>query len=277
MSKPILTFPCKFQPDDLEKRVDSHFCQSCDHSVIDFRNASEAEIKSTFANAEKKTCGIFNSNQVTQKTTIIPLGIQRRIGLSLFGILGLISPVVTSSCETESNENTETENLFGKLKFPLFLRGKLVDQESKAPLKNAVIKVLQQNKILVAGVTNENGDFIMSLNRDELSGEKFDLILENTGYVSDTIKKNKYIASTFLELMMKVEPVLPDTYSYNRGKTIPLPEMPFATLGFVSYPINQIPNDFDGNPLFHLDTKKKNNAPVFDAKNPLYWLDTLKK
>ncbi|MDH4472711.1 MAG: hypothetical protein QE487_08870 [Fluviicola sp.] len=276
MSKPIITFPCKYQPNDLEKRGDSHFCQSCDHSVIDFRNATEAEINSTLTSSEKKTCGIFHSNQVTQKTTIIPIGIQRRIGLSLFGILGLISPVVTSSCETETPENTESKNLFDNFKFPLFLRGKLVDQESKAPLKNAVIKVLQQDKILVAGVTNENGDFIVALNRDELSDEKFDLILENTGYISDTIKKNKYFPSTFLELVMKVEPTLPDSYTYNRENVTSIPLFTHATLGFVGL---ERPTSFESNPLFCLELKKKkeNNAPVFDANNPLYWLDTLKK
>lgn len=276
MSKPIITFPCKYQPSDLEKRGDSHFCQSCDHAVIDFRNASEAEIHRTLATSDKKTCGIFRSNQATQKTTVIPIGIQRRIGLSLFGILGLISPVVTSSCETETPENTESKNLFSNLKFPLFLRGKLLDQESKAPLKNAVIKVLQQEKILVAGVTNENGDFIVALNRDELSDEKFDLILENTGYISDTIKKNKYFPSTFLELVMKVEPTLPDSYTYNRENVTSTPLFTHATLGFVGL---EHPTNFENNPLFCLEIKKKkkNNAPVFDANNPLYWLDTLKK
>lgn len=257
MQKPIITFPCKYQPGDLEKRGDSHFCQSCDHSVIDFRNAREAEIHRTLATSDKKTCGIFRSNQVTQKTTVIPLGIQRRIGLSLFGILGLISPVVTSSCETETAENTETENLFSNLKFPLFLRGKLVDQESKAPLKNAVIKVLQQDKILVAGVTNGNGDFIMSLNRDELSGEKFDLILENTGYISDTLKKNKYIASTFLELVMKAEPILPNSYSYESGTTMVLPETEYMTLGFVGLETHQYDVTLNDSPLYWLQCGPK--------------------
>ena len=208
MSKPILTFPCKYQPNDLEKRGDSHFCQSCDHTVIDFRNASEAEINSTFANAEKKTCGIFHSNQVTQKTTVIPIGIQRKIGLSLFGILGLISPVVTSSCETTTDKH-EIEKLFSNLKLPLFLRGRVIDEQTKKPLPHVSIQLIQNTRIVLSGVTNDNGEFVFALKEHNLSSPDFDLLLESFGYMSETIHNPKDWKKKRLEMTLDLVPSKP--------------------------------------------------------------------
>lgn len=205
MSKPILTFPCKYQPGDLEKRSDSHFCLSCDHSVIDFRNASEAEINSTLATSDKKTCGIFNLNQVTQKTTVIPLGIQRRIGLSLFGILGLISPVVTSSCETTNNKH-EIEKLFSNLKLPLFLRGRVIDEQTKKPLAHASIQLIQDSRVVLTGITNDSGEFVFALKEHNLSSPDFDLLLESFGYISENVHNPEEWDKKPLEIALELVP-----------------------------------------------------------------------
>jgi hypothetical protein len=67
MSKPVLTLPCKYTLSDFEKRGDRHHCASCNHSLKDFRNATDEEIREAISTADVKTCGIFYPSQLGSK------------------------------------------------------------------------------------------------------------------------------------------------------------------------------------------------------------------
>lgn len=192
MSKPILTLPCKHSLSDFEQRGDLHHCQSCDHSLKDFRNATDAEIREAITAATGNTCGIFNPDQVTAKSSTFYLGLQRRVGLSLLGILGFVSPMVMTSCTstppTDPHTGTKEENAFSKLKFPMYLKGTLMDQATQTPIINARIRILQQDKTLLSGHTDNNGRFAITVHEGDLSNAHFDLILDKMGYVNDTIR-----------------------------------------------------------------------------------------
>ena len=214
MTKPILTLPCKYTLNDFEQRGDLHHCKACNHSLIDFRNATDQEIQSELTKNNGRSCGIFNASQVQAKSTTYQLGFKQRIGLSLLGILGFISPAVLTSCETpdlnkQSKEEKE-EIAFSKLKFPLYLRGKLVDEVTKKPLSKAKITFLQYNYELFSGETDENGHFSIQIKGRDFANPHFDLILEQVGYISDTLfdldpdNKEKL---THLSLSLHAEPI----------------------------------------------------------------------
>ena len=213
MTKPILTLPCKYTLNDFEQRGDLHHCQSCNHSLIDFRNATDEEIHTEIKKNNGRSCGIFNASQVQAKSTTYQLGFKQRIGLSLLGILGFISPAVLTSCETpdlkEQSKEEKEEIAFSKLKFPLYLRGKLVDSQNQKPIIMVQVNVMQENKVLLSGTTDENGEFKIKLEKGNLSSAHFDLVMERFGYLNDTLRaldaKNKR-GLTNLELSLEAMP-----------------------------------------------------------------------
>lgn len=255
MTKPILTLPCKYTLNDFEQRGDLHHCQSCNHSLIDFRNATDEEIQSELTKNNSRSCGIFNASQVQAKSTTYQLGFKQRIGLSLLGILGFISPAVLTSCETpdlkEQSKEEKEEIAFSKLKFPLYLRGKLVDSQNQKPIIMVQVNVMQENKVLLSGTTDENGEFKIKLEKGYLSSAHFDLVMERFGYINDTLRsldaKNKRVLNN-LELSLEALPQS-TTHFPDEGE-IRFVKMEYMTTGLVS-PYFRYHNEYSN--LSHLD------------------------
>lgn len=191
MSKPILTLPCKYTLTDFEKRDGKHHCAVCDHSLKDFRNSTNEEILQAISQPGTKTCGIFYPSQLGSRTSSFTTGFQRQIGLSLLGILGFMGPALLTSCDNAPpagpQDPIREQSAFSKLKFPLYLRGKLIDKNTKEPVKNASIRILQHDKTLLTGTTDKDGNFKIRIGQNDLSDTHFDLILHRYGYVNDTI------------------------------------------------------------------------------------------
>jgi hypothetical protein len=193
MAKPILILPCKYNLSDFEQKNGSHHCKACDHSLKDFRNSTEDEISNALSETNGKTCGIFHTSQVTHQTTTYQLGLQRRIGLSLLGILGFIAPAILTSCnETpqipEVKEDLSNGNdAFSKLKFPMIVSGYLRDKSTDEALVMSEVAVCQQKTIIRTTKTDNTGFFRIELQRRDLSSADFDLIVKQLNYKTDTI------------------------------------------------------------------------------------------
>jgi hypothetical protein len=101
-----------------------------------------------------------------------------------------MGPALLTSCDETSKTGTDTtgkQTAFSKLKFPLYLRGKLVDKTTQQPVANAAVRILQQDQTLLTGTTDKHGDFKIRIGQNDLSGSHFDLILHRSGYVNDTV------------------------------------------------------------------------------------------
>ena len=186
MSKPILTLPCKYNIGDFGQRNGAHHCNACDHNLVDFRNATDEEIAAALKAAGSKTCGIFRNDQTVARTSVFQLGLQRRVGLSLLGILGFISPVVLTSCDS-AQDTEQQQNAFSKLRFPMQLKGTLTDKRTNKPISNAEISILQNDKTLLTGKTDDKGRFHIEVKEGDLSDSHFDLVLARLGYTNDTL------------------------------------------------------------------------------------------
>lgn len=180
MSKPILTLPCKQNLQTLEKRALDYYCNSCDKVLTDFRGKTDSEIEFILANATNQICGIMYPSQIDYKRSdlVIPR-CQSRIGLSLFGILGLLGPVMVS-CEENHLPISETnikKEAFNTLHFPLILRGTLTDRYSSDPLGNSEVELIQHGTVIRKEKTNEKGEFEIKIQEKDLNNEVFELTL----------------------------------------------------------------------------------------------------
>jgi hypothetical protein len=215
MAKPILTLPCKYTLSDLGQKDGQHHCKACDHSIRDFRNATGEEISRAIAESDQRTCGIFYPAQVSHKTTTYQLGIQRRVGLSLLGILGFISPVALTSCDEttsvpETNKDVSKEDAaFAQLKFPMIVSGYLRDKANNDPLAMSEISICQNNTIIRTVKTDTDGFFTVKLEKKDLSSADFDLVIERLSYKPDTVREIGHLAKedrTHLVLKLEAYP-----------------------------------------------------------------------
>lgn len=253
MSKPILMLPCKYTLSDFEQRDGAHHCKACSHSLIDFRNATDEELHAALQAAGNKTCGIFRPDQVGAKTSVIQLGLQRQIGLSLLGILGLTAPMVTS-CEKQQpveKDIAAEKNAFGKLKFPLRMKGKLIDRTTGLPLPSSEIRMMQNGLQVLAWKTDADGSFDVELKEGQLNDAHFHLVLERMGYINDTIRAvDTWAADKQQQMQLTLqaipapdpEPIYDDPERFDWTTCIPM------ALGNVSYapppdPPLFVPND----------------------------------
>lgn len=188
MSKPHLTLPCKYKLNDFTKVDQGYHCSSCDHHLQDFRHLSPDELNQVLAASAGKTCGIFNHHQVTSKVNRFETGIQRRLGVSLLGILGFISPAILTSCNDHSGESVQHQQAFGTLDFPLYLKGKLMDQRTHKPVTEAQVWLDQDNKTILTARTDSRGKFVIRINEGDLNDHQFNLILRHQIYEEETLR-----------------------------------------------------------------------------------------
>lgn len=218
MAKPILTLPCKYQLSDFEQRGDVHHCASCDHSLKDFRHSTNDEIGKALSEANGKTCGIFHAVQVEAKTTAFQLGLQRRMSLSLLGILGFIAPAALTSCNTkatvkfpeEKSPKEQEAEAFSKLKFPMNISGRLTERYSdNLPLAMATIRICHGKTVLRTTQTDTDGHFSITLEKSDLKTPDFELVVERLGYESQTVDEVESLTDykrKHLSIALKAQP-----------------------------------------------------------------------
>jgi hypothetical protein len=190
MKKPTMTLPCKMHLSDLSKEEKGYHCASCDKVLTDFRGKSNEETLAIIQSSPGKVCGVFDPNQFDYKvSTLHLLPSQRSVGLSLLGILGFLGPII-SSCETQDVKATEIKaKAFNNLKFPMTISGNLKDEKTGQPLAFSPIEIQQGGMVILKGTTDSLGNFSITVNKNDLKQETFDLIYGSKDHISDTLKK----------------------------------------------------------------------------------------
>jgi len=203
--KPLMSLPCKNRYADMEKREAGYHCKNCDHVLTDFRNSTEEEIHSAIQANPGKICGVFNPHQFDFKVSHVQIPALNTVGFSLLGILGFLGPVVMTSCESDPAAGKK-QDAFNVLKFPLHLKGTLRDEEGGI-LRNFKLQVLQHNQVVKTGMTDEHGNFDITIYKGDLDQETFDMVFGKAMVVNDTLPMNlgKFHSGKKVKLTIKAE------------------------------------------------------------------------
>lgn len=211
MNKPILSLPCNQSHTQMEKRDGDYYCSSCEKTLIDFRQKTDSEISQIISSNPKRVCGIFHNHQISSKISSVALSnASYRVGLSLLGILGFLGPI-TSSCESAPDDATMVkQQAFNKLKFPMKISGQLRDEKTGKPLAHSPVEIQQEGKTILKGYTDEAGNFELTVQKDHLKKETFELIYLSKNHAADTLHQQKlesFAKGKKLILTLKAEAV----------------------------------------------------------------------
>jgi|GEM_PF-2221773 len=192
---PFLSLPCKMHFDDLSEEEKGYHCSNCDKVLTDFRDKSNEEVVDTIRASEKQVCGVFHQSQFDFKTSSVHFSAsQRRVGLSLLGILGFLGPVMTGCSDDHPKNDLNTgsqeikQKAFNNLKFPMSVEGTLKDEKTGLPLALADVSIFQNGKVIRTGKTDAQGNFGMILQQSDLIKENFDFIVSKKAYETDTLR-----------------------------------------------------------------------------------------
>ncbi len=205
-----MSLPCNQSHTQMEKRDGGYYCSSCEKTLTDFRQKTEPEIKQIISSNPGRVCGIFHNHQVRSKTSHVALSnASYRVGLSLLGILGFLGPI-TSSCESAPDDAALVkQKAFNKLKFPMKISGQLKDEKTGEPLAKSPVEIQQDGKTILKGYTDEAGNFELTVNKEDLKKETFDLIYLSKNHIADTLHKQNLESlakGKKLILTLKAEP-----------------------------------------------------------------------
>lgn len=190
MKKPIMTLPCKMQLSDLESTPSGFHCANCQKTLIDFRTKSTNEVHETIVQESGRVCGIFHRDQFDYKTTTYSLSsLSNSVGLSLLGILGFVSPLLTG-CGNDQQDKAAVEaqkKAFKHLKFPMHVQGMLTEEQTGKALPHAAIQLQQNGETIRTVQTDQLGHFDFVINRGDLKQETFHLIFGSSATNKDTL------------------------------------------------------------------------------------------
>lgn len=183
-----MSLPCNQSHTRMEKRDPGYYCSSCEKVLTDFRQKTETEIKQIIMSNPGKVCGIFHNHQISSKISHVALSnASYRVGLSLLGILGFLGPI-TSSCESAPDDAALVkQKAFNKLKFPMTISGQLKDETTGKPLAKSRVEIQQEGKTILKGCTDESGNFELTVHKDHLKKETFELIYLAKNHRADTL------------------------------------------------------------------------------------------
>jgi len=218
MDKPIMTLPCKMHLSELSKEEKGFHCASCDKVLTDFRGKTNEETVAIIQSNPGKVCGVFDPHQFDYKvSTLHLLPSQRSVGLSLLGILGFLGPII-SSCETQDVKATEIKSkAFTNLKFPLTISGNLKDEKTGQPLAFSPVEIQQAGIVILKSTTDALGNFSITVNKNDLEQETFDLIYSAKNHIADTLSHQTLFGhskSKKLTLTLKAEAKCVKTIQY---------------------------------------------------------------
>lgn len=126
--------PCHEPPGNMKPVKGGYFCDSCAHTVTDFRSMSEEEIKDYFKNKKGKTCGIFHPEQIHNEEPAIITGNINFFNLSaaqkfLCALLLCFNTGLFTGCSTTGTP----KEVVGELEEPRYEMGAV------APLKDDTV------------------------------------------------------------------------------------------------------------------------------------------
>lgn len=223
-SKPILTFPCKEHLGTLVQTGDKHYyCSGCAKSLRDYTADSEEDFQTNLKHETDlgNNCGVFRKDQFNMYLPSPVTGFfQKPMRWSVLAILGAVS-MLTTACdeqpEAKPHKPDEKENemdLFRKLKFPIYLRGKVntnYEEDRHLPL---TVQLIEHGNVIYETQTTEDGYYVIELQKNMLKTPDFELVISGMGFKKDTVDNTFFVTEYFrkpLTISMDAS-VLPDKY-----------------------------------------------------------------
>ena len=180
--------PCKENWNNMQENQNGRFCSSCQKSVFDFTQFSDAELSNWFIKNQGKTCGKFKPDQLNRlianrsnfslrwfKPNLIAASLIAFLTLPKLSKATNISPHSTYISDHKKPikegkiEKTIAEDF-------ITIKGNVVDHDEKQPIVGAGIRI-KGSKIVAT--TDSNGDFELKLQRKDFKND----IVVQVGYI----------------------------------------------------------------------------------------------
>jgi len=167
--------PCKEQWELMQPHANGKFCGSCQKSVIDFTNFTDAELKRWFSENKGKNCGRLKPEQLDRlisakdnytlsrfKPSLIAASLLAFLSFPKLSDAKVIKPPFSQTERYHSSTAFEkkTEILADTLKT---IKGRVIDKDDKQPLPSVSVMV---NQRLAFASTDEKGNFEIKLPSD---------------------------------------------------------------------------------------------------------------
>jgi hypothetical protein len=202
--------PCHENWERMQPNERGRYCTNCNKTVIDFSLFTDKQIIEFFTNAATAVCGRFNSYQLNRELacveprnhflykllfgTALTLGIA---GSASANSLVNMKPLVKQYGLKSEKQNDEPP--ISGSDSTNYVKGKVIDKETKQPLPFAAV-VLLNNKVPVGGAqTDISGQFAIEIPLN-LIGKKLKLETVYVGYTGDTIEIKSNIIPLTVEL-----------------------------------------------------------------------------
>lgn len=190
--------PCHENWQNMTPKQQGRFCQSCQKTVVDFTNMSDAAILNYFKNANGRVCGRLNKNQL-EKTYPVPstnagtkwlkagflasgllaASVSQGQEHTLLGKIAIEQPLETKQEEKKETIPESSENTFESIT----IKGKVVDEENE-PLIGVTILIADTN---MGTVTDIDGTYILNIPSDILHHPSWELRISYLGYATENI------------------------------------------------------------------------------------------
>ncbi len=186
--------PCSENPQNMLKTENGKFCFACSKNVIDFTQMTDNEIIQFLSKNSENQCGTFKKTQIDRvlienENSIIRNYFTKTISFfSSLLILSTYNQTFANSNITETHTNQFEKNKFKEIEksdsSKKFVKGKVIDIDSKEPIFEATVKIVGTN---IRTFTDENGEFAIEI-PDSLIGKAFSIEVFYIGFNSNKFK-----------------------------------------------------------------------------------------
>ncbi|MCO4293896.1 carboxypeptidase-like regulatory domain-containing protein [Solitalea sp. MAHUQ-68] len=198
--------PCSKNWNNMTFNDQGRFCDSCQKTVIDFRNLSDNEIIEYIKITNAKTCGNLSQSQLN-RVLAKPISRTKR----LFSVLGslLISLGIINQAKAESNStdisitnqqfvnNSESITSTDSVRI---VKGTVVDETDETPLPGAFVTIIGTN---ITIQTDLNGFFSLYIPSNISLRSMIEF--KSLGYQTRRIRLSKLIKSEKKTIKIKLD------------------------------------------------------------------------
>lgn len=210
--------PCSEKWNNMDEDGRNKFCQSCQKTIYDFANLSNAEILDKLKKSKEKVCGRFTTEQLNQELKVhgersfvsyrIFAGSLLLIGLAATPVFAQGDPIVieTETTDAESQQETtlqEDSTHIGQYHIKGIIREDLTNEP--IPFASVYIKGTD-----VITTTDFNGQFILYL-PDDMVGADLVVGTKMIGYKNSEIPVSSNDFGSSLGLMVELKLVQEET------------------------------------------------------------------
>ena len=193
-----LSFNCPEAIHEMKRTKNGLRCETCVHTIIDFSEMTNAEIRDILSRKEEKVCGVFKAGQVRNRQKSF---VEARFKLAFTAVFlfGLSSNIFAQN-ETDviRKDSLEISQLQSYK-----LVGRVIDNQTKEPMIGCKISVKSDSlKSTIGAVSDINGKYQL-----EVKGIKGDSLVVKFEYISFETTEHTFVLGEILtedELIVKM-------------------------------------------------------------------------